>query len=227
MGFWAYYYIWGFPSRHVALMFVTVTITVSSSTATSHITIPSSTATSALQIANVSAPAVNCVFNPSCTITVDDTSSPIPSFNGTSFIQSRTFEGANGTQAASLFGYEYRISLIGAVGATCIDSLIVWFGPVVALDFNRDGNKEQVYVVTTGGTGDIGIVSAVEYEGAVDFAFASPVCAGHSTFFFGMVSPSPPVPTTATLESELGEELVVFIRSPMAQTVPNSLLLGS
>ena len=31
-----------------------------------------------LRVVNVSAPAINCVFNPSCTVTVNDTSDNIP-----------------------------------------------------------------------------------------------------------------------------------------------------
>ena len=79
-----------------------------------------------LRVVNVSAPAINCVFNPSCTVSVKDTSDNIPmSTGGTGFLQSRTFVGAPGAPAPWANVYEYRIDLRNAVGATAI-SCIDW-----------------------------------------------------------------------------------------------------
>src|SRR5712691_9881883 len=87
-----------------------------------------------LKVVNVSAPAINCVFNPTCTVTVNDASDNITmSTSGTGFLQSRSYKGAAGSPAAGLFAYEYRIDLRKAVGLTaisCIDSMIISFGPV-------------------------------------------------------------------------------------------------
>ena len=48
-----------------------------------------------LKVVNVSAPAINCVFNPTCTVTVNDTSDNVTlSAGGTGFLQSRTYKGA-------------------------------------------------------------------------------------------------------------------------------------
>jgi hypothetical protein len=42
----------------------------------------------ALKVVNVSAPAINCVFNPTCTVTVNDTTANIAmSTGGTGFLQ--------------------------------------------------------------------------------------------------------------------------------------------
>src|SRR5882762_8366171 len=80
----------------------------------------------ALKVVNVSAPAINCVFNPTCTVTVNDSSDNIVmSTGGTGFLQSRTYKGAAGSPAAGLFAYEYRIDLRNAVGITAI-SCIDW-----------------------------------------------------------------------------------------------------
>src|SRR6266404_9952473 len=88
-----------------------------------------------LKVVNVSAPAINCVFNPTCTVTVNDTSDNVTLSNGgTGFLQSRTYKGAAGAPAAGLFAYEYRLDLrnaVGAVAISCIDWMTISFGPVV------------------------------------------------------------------------------------------------
>jgi len=59
-----------------------------------------SAATQPLTVVEVSAPAINCVFNASCKITVSDTTGNIllPTVGaGTAWLQSRTFAGQPGT----------------------------------------------------------------------------------------------------------------------------------
>src|SRR6266568_2453621 len=137
-----------------------------------------------LKIVNVSAPAINCVFNPACTVTVNDTSDNVTlSTGGTGFLQSRTYTGAPGSPAAGLFAYEYRLDLRNAVvinAISCIDALTISFGPVVgSLDYNGDLKPDQVFVVTGGGIGSIGLASATWIApGRIIFKFSSPVCEG-------------------------------------------------
>src|SRR5436190_12091875 len=68
-----------------------------------------------LTVVEVNAPAVNCVFNPSCTITVNDTLGyirlPYIAVPKTAWLQSRTYSGAAGTPGAGKTGYDYRVSL--------------------------------------------------------------------------------------------------------------------
>lgn len=164
-----------------------------------------------LKVVNVSAPAINCVFDSSCTVTVSDTTDTIPiPAGGTNFLQSRTFAGKPGAPANGLYAYEYRIDLRNALGITyipCISSMTIDFGPVVStLDYNGDGEADQVFVVTGGGLGSIGLASADKVGDTITFTFSSPVCAGgspgtgQSTFFFGLVSTQPPGPVTATVK---------------------------
>src|SRR5215207_2803790 len=115
-----------------------------------------------LQIVQVSAPQVNCVFNTSCTVTVNDFTAPLW---GAGFLQSRTYQAAPGSPAAGMWVYEYRIDLTRVVGTTAIPQVTTFsidFGPVVnSLDFNGDGgSRDQVFVVTGGGLGSVGPVSA-------------------------------------------------------------------
>ncbi len=178
-----------------------------------------------LRVVNVSAPAINCVFNPACTVTVDDTSDNIVmSTGGTGFLQSRTYKGLAGSPAADLFAFEYRIDLRNAVGATaisCIDWMTISFGPVVStLNYGGDAKPDQVFVVTGGGIGTIGIASAIQTGSNIRFNFASPICEGgqpgkgDSSFFWGLVSKQAPKNVTATLHETGGATHVLKARSP-------------
>src|SRR6266852_6088651 len=73
-----------------------------------------------LTVVEVGAPAVNCVFHPSCTIMVSDSIGtidlPYIAKPGTAWLQSRTYTGAPGTPGAGKTGYEYRVSLTEAAG---------------------------------------------------------------------------------------------------------------
>lgn len=70
-----------------------------------------------LKVVNVGAPAINCVFNPPCTVAVSDSVSNVPmSAGGTGRLQSRTYKGMPGSPANGLFAYEYGLDLTNAVG---------------------------------------------------------------------------------------------------------------
>ena len=101
-----------------------------------------------LKIVEVSAPAINCVFNASCTITVSDSTGNIllPTvLPGTAWLQSRTFAGQPGTPAAGLTGYEYRISMTQASGQTdCILGFTLNFGPHTPLPY-KDAMPADVF----------------------------------------------------------------------------------
>lgn len=165
-----------------------------------------------LAVVDVGAPAINCLFTTAspCTITVSDSVGSIPVIGGR--LQSRTYAGARGSAASGLTAYEYRVDLTNAVGITaidCIDWLKVKFGPVASLDFNGDKKPDQVFVVTSGGLGTIGLASAVQSAGTITFKFKEPVCQGRaprrgvSSFFFGVVAKKPPQPVKATVHTTL------------------------
>ena len=181
-----------------------------------------------LKVANVGAPAINCVFTAAspCTIRVSDTSADVPmNAGGTGRLQSRTFKGLPGSPADGMFAYEYRLNMTDAVGAVniaCIDWLSISFGPVVnILDFDRDQKPDQVFVITSGAVGTIGLASAVQTADTIRFKFSKPVCEGSapekgdSSFFWGMVSKSAPKDVTAILHETGGATHVVKARSPM------------
>ncbi|MFN2491689.1 MAG: hypothetical protein ABR501_02250 [Pyrinomonadaceae bacterium] len=180
-----------------------------------------------LRIVNVGAPAINCVFNPACTNVVNDTTDNVTlSTGGTGFFQSRTFNGKPGSPAAGLFAYEYRLDLRNAVGRTaiaCVDWVSLDFGPVVStLDYNGDRRRgDQVFVITSGGMGTIGIRSAIKLGNKITFRFTSPVCgggspgAGKTTFFWGLVAKTGPHFVTAKVHETGGTVHIIQARAPI------------
>lgn len=153
-----------------------------------------------LDVVTVGFPAVNCKFDTDCTVTVNDFSDPITlsGSSGDGFLQSRRFPvGQPGTPGAGLHAYLYRIDLrqsAGLLAIPCITQFRIPFGPVAPVDYNGDGNTDQVFVATSGGLGSVGLASADQVGDQITFTFAPAVCAGSSpgrgetTFFFGLAS---------------------------------------
>jgi hypothetical protein len=145
---------------------------------------------------------VNCVFHPSCTITVTDSVGHINLPNiekpGTAWLQSRTYTGAPGTPGAGKTGYEYRVSLTEAAGsAECLGGLVLNFGPVAKLPY-KGGALADVFVITTGGLGTIGLSSAERFGNVIVFEFSPQLCLDgaasikNTTFFFGLAADTEP-----------------------------------
>lgn len=155
-----------------------------------------------LTIVEVNAPEINCVFQPTCTITVSDTighiALPYIDKPETAWLQSRIYPSAHGTPAEGKTGYVYRVSLTEASGtADCLLGLVLNFGPVAKLPYTKVGLAD-VFVITTGGLGTIGIKSAQQTDDVIEFEFAKPLCLDggpdikNTTFFFGLASTARP-----------------------------------
>jgi len=160
-----------------------------------------------LKVVTVAAPAVNCVFHADCKITVTDSIGEVPLGNlnspGTARLQSRTFTGGAGTPGAGKTGYEYRLDMTQASGSLeCIGGIVVNFGPVSQLPYSNNVPAD-VYVITQGGLGTIGISSAELDGDVITFNFSKLLCAStpansaNTTFFFGLASVHTPVAITA------------------------------
>jgi hypothetical protein len=162
-----------------------------------------------LTIANVHAPAINCVFDTTCRVTVTDSVGDIPmpsDVTGTGRVQSRTFAAAAGSPGAGKTAYEYRVDMTQAVSAgevPCVTDLTVEFGAIAKLQYDGSGPLDDGYVVVQGGIGTIGILEAIKTGNSITFTFNQPVCAGptpgsgHSSYFFGLASASAPKAVTA------------------------------
>jgi hypothetical protein len=160
-----------------------------------------------LKVVEVGAPAINCVFQTDCIIPVSDTIGTIalPFISpGTAWLQSRTFAGEPGAPGAGTTGYEYRVSMTQASGPGCVLGLNLNFGPSKQLPY-LNNQLADVYVVTTGGLGTVGIQSAVRNGDAIQFTFKAPVCADgppdikKTTFFFGLAATAAPMHVNASV----------------------------
>jgi hypothetical protein len=162
---------------------------------------PATAHAAALTVVEVGAPAVNCVFNSSCTVVVNDSVGTLqytPLGNG-AFLQSRSYPGQPGTPGAGATAYEYRVDLTQATDFTeCLAGLVVDFGPVKKLTYptNQPGD---VFVTTQGGIGSVGIKSAEQDGTVIVFSFSKYLCAGQTSYFFGMAATTAPQAGSATL----------------------------
>ncbi len=177
-----------------------------------------------LRVVEVSSRSVNCLFDPTCRVVASDSTDSIAlPTGGSNFLQTRVLRGSAGSAASGLYAYEYRVDLRRAEGilnVPCLTSLTINFGPIVdTLDFNGDGKStDQVFVITRGGLGSVGLASAVQEGNRVTFNFS--VCAGgrpgtgESTYFFGLVSRNAPQRTTAKLIDNSADEYSAAVRAP-------------
>ena len=172
-----------------------------------------------LTIVNVAAPAINCVFNLSCTVGVTDS---IGAFtpqgdSGAARLQSRTFSGVAPAPAAGDMSYMYRLDMTSVqslAAGNCVTKLAVKFGRDVKLPYSAEGLYD-VYVVTSGGLGSVGLSSAAQVGSTITFTFAGPVCPGATSFFFGVASQSTtPVAGVAKLRYSLGGSATTADRVP-------------
>jgi hypothetical protein len=92
---------------------------------------------------------------------------------------------------------------------------------VGTLSYGGDAKPDQVFVITNGGTGSVGLASAVQTGGTIKFKFKSPICPGgspdkgNSTFFWGLVSKKQPKSVTARAHETRGVTHAVKVRAPM------------
>jgi len=175
-----------------------------------------------LDVVTVAAPAINCKFDTDCKITVSDIAATFswPGLKGQGFLQSRTWPaGQPGTPGAKLYTYLYRIDLtqwqgqeeVGAAVIPCVKELRLPFGPVAMLDYDGNGDKDQVFIITTGGLGSVKPVTAVQTGHQIIFTFLPFSLCGHmtpgkgqTTFFIGLASAQPPHPIVAQVVHDLG-----------------------
>jgi hypothetical protein len=178
------------------------------SAAIAALAIPCAAQAQLLKIVEVNAPKVNCVFQADCNIPVTDTISnislPFLDTPGTAWVQSRTFAGEAGAPGAGTTGYEYRLSMTEASGAGCVLGFNLNFGPHKPLPYLNNAPAD-VYVVTTGGLGTIGLKSAERTGDVIEFTLTSPLCADgapnvtKTTFFFGLAATAAPMHVNATV----------------------------
>jgi hypothetical protein len=176
-----------------------------------------------LTIANVSAQNIVCVFNPSCRVNASESAVYIKLFGnaGQGRVQSRIFAGVPSFQSAGMTAFLYRVDMTQTMAlgtANCVERMVLDAGPVAALPYSPSGAAE-VFVISSGGPGKVGLKSATQNAGRITFTFAKPICPnegsrpGTDSFFFGFASRNPPVPAKAQLIATM-EGTAADVRAP-------------
>lgn len=94
---------------------------------------------------------------------------------------------------------------VSQVDSSCVSDLTIDFGPLVQLQYNKAGPDDDVYVITKGGLGSVGLFSADMTDTKINFVFDQPVCAavegakGQTSYFFGLASKAKPAGGIATV----------------------------
>ena len=176
-----------------------------------------------LSVVNVGAPAVNCVFNVTCTEIVTDSvgNFAVPGAIGVARLQSRTSPGIPPAPAGGKMDYEYRVDLTSTSATTasnCVTKMQIAFGPVVKEPY-PPGPLRDIYVVTSGGLGSVAVATASQSGSVITFNFGDPttpgICAGATGYFFGLTSAKThPVMAKARIFFSLGGSLLVPVRIP-------------
>jgi hypothetical protein len=162
-----------------------------------------------LNLHNVNAPGIYCRFSPDCQVAPVEKSSSFTPTNlaATCVLESRSIAGKS-MDAAGTYGYEYRVVLNNAgeqgAGFLTVDSLALKFDVPQHFAFGGHANNE-VWVVATGGPGDLAPGSATSSGTNVVFQFNPPLVLATQTnqstgtYFFGMISTNSPRITTAVI----------------------------
>lgn len=186
--------------------------------------------TLSLRIAKIAGSAVDCLFKTGTACT-DTTSASVgvaifslAGATGNAQVQTNTFFGVPNTVGAGKTAYLYRVDLAEVVALgefACITDMTINFGPITQLPYVRPGQFDDVFVITEGGIGSIGLLSAEQTSSGITFTFEKPICAtqvagaGESSFVFGLASATVPRSSQATLaQPGVEEELTAGTQAP-------------
>lgn len=160
---------------------------------------------------------VVCYFSTSCSVPVTDyvAEFAVSGGSGNGRLQSRIYQGQPGSTAAGKWVYEYRINLAPVAGilyTPYADQLaIAYWGTPLSYDYNFNGiANDDVFNITSGGTGSKAVTSAFLTAPWTYFVLSSPVYAGsfpgggESSYFFGLVSEDAPVLRTVWVHLDSG-----------------------
>ncbi len=179
----------------------------------------------ALNVVNTSW-TVQCIFSPTCSVTVTDYVSDfaVPGGSGNGRLQSRIFQSQDGRWV-----YEYRINMSQVAGLTYppyADYLAIsnW-GTFQTYDFNSDGTAtDHVFNITSGGCSGCTKAVTAAFPVAPSWTYwyvsgrvysGSAPGNGESSYFFGQVSTQAPVLRTIYVHLDTGWVAVTGYAPPV------------
>ena len=104
--------------------------------------------------------------------------------------------------------------------APCVEALQIRFGPAWGITASNGTSTGQVFVVSSDGVGTIAATSAEQDGSVVTLNFATPICAGDSSYFVGLISSNAPHQVNAVVDLNNGSNLLVAARAPLLTRPP-------
>jgi hypothetical protein len=104
--------------------------------------------------------------------------------------------------------------------APCVETVQIRFGPAWGITASNGTSTGQVFVVSSDGIGTIAATSADQDGAVVTLNFATPICAGESSYFVGLISSNAPHNVNAVVELTSGSNLLVAARAPLLTRPP-------
>lgn len=181
--------------------------------------IPAGAPTS-LDVAAVGSPNINCRFAVSCIWYVewdflDEV--PLKGTNGGGWLQTRlTRKGESGTAAEGLYPYLYGFNFyeleITTPPVECITGFTIPFGDIAPVDYDEDGEPDDLFVIQGG---DSYLSEAVRLPtGEISITYSTPICPDVpatqlGSLFVGLASTQPYMMLDAGIHVDGGDPYLV------------------
>ncbi len=188
----------------------------------------SSARASELTFVGVSMQELNCIFDASCQPGTTDSISLIPlaGVSGRAAVHTRTIPGGDMSRGAGKVAFLYRVNLTAALGTRCVSALKLPFGTIEKMPYAERGPYADLFVVTSGSLGSIGLSAAERTGNTIVVTFSKPVCAGarpgegESSLFFGLSAAEAPKQVWAEVDVAGASSTGVQVRAAPAAEEP-------
>lgn len=173
-----------------------------------------------LTIVQVQEHALACLLSANCVVnsTLTNSTFTLTGVAGNGVLHTRTAAVTAGVAAGETI-YAYRVDMTAARqsatgGSVCVKNMTINFGPDSPLAYipataANGAISGDVFVISSGGPGTVGLASATRNGNAITFVFSTPICptmpaithvaAGTSSFLFGLAAPTAPKAGVALL----------------------------
>lgn len=183
---------------------------------------------SELTFVSISMQELNCMFDATCQPGTTDSVSLIPlaGVNGRAAVHTRTIPGGDMSRGAGKVAYLYRVNLTAALGNRCVSALKLPFGAIEKMPYMDRGPYVDLFVITSGSLGSIGLSAAERSGNNVVVTFSKPVCAGarpgegESSLFFGLSAAEAPKQVWAEVDVAGASSTGVQVRAAAAAEEP-------
>jgi hypothetical protein len=181
-----------------------------------------------LTFVSISMQELNWMFDASCGPGTTDSVALIPlaGVNGRAAVHTRTIPGGDLSRGAGKVAFLYRVNLTAALGGRCVNALKLPFGTIEKMPYTERGPYADLFVVTSGSLGSIGLSGAERSGNNVVVTFSKPICAGarpgegESSLFFGLSAAEAPKQAWAEVDVAGASSTGVQVRSAPAAEEP-------